>query len=178
MKYTRRFQKRQFLKSSRSRSHGGRQVVYVWVLPREHEDDPRQGVHDEVDARVLQGDDEGEQLPRRVDEFSGDVQRSGHDGVDDLVDKLQGGVDDSYLLFLGQLGSFMAVYSNKKFSMYKKRFPCLGVAPVNPWASPGMVIDYRCDNARFWLSAHNCQVPTPTSQNLDLEQQIRISEAD
>ncbi len=27
-------------------------------------------------------------------------------------------------------------------------------------------IDYRCDNRRFWLSTHNCQVPTPTSQNL------------
>jgi nuclear transcription Y subunit beta len=27
-------------------------------------------------------------------------------------------------------------------------------------------IDYRCDNMRFWLSACNCQVPTPTSQNL------------
>jgi hypothetical protein len=22
-------------------------------------------------------------------------------------------------------------------------------------------IDYSCDNRRFWLSAHNCQVPTP-----------------
>ncbi len=40
------------------------------------------------------------------------------------------------------------------------------------------VIDYRCDDRRFWLSAHNCQVPTPTSQNLDLEQKIRIFEAD
>ncbi len=35
-------------------------------------------------------------------------------------------------------------------------------------------IGYRCDNRRFWLSAHNCQVSTPTSQNLELEQQIRI----
>ncbi len=34
-------------------------------------------------------------------------------------------------------------------------------------------IDYRCENRHFWLSAHNCQVPTPTSQNLELEQQIR-----
>jgi hypothetical protein len=39
-------------------------------------------------------------------------------------------------------------------------------------------IDYRCDNTRFWLSAHNCQVPTPTSQNLKIEQQIRIFGAD
>jgi hypothetical protein len=31
-------------------------------------------------------------------------------------------------------------------------------------------IDYRCNNRLFWLSAHNCQVPTPTSQNLELEQ--------
>jgi hypothetical protein len=38
-------------------------------------------------------------------------------------------------------------------------------------------IDYRLDNRRFWLSAHNCQVPTPTSQNLELEQQIRIFQA-
>jgi hypothetical protein len=37
---------------------------------------------------------------------------------------------------------------------------------------------YRWDNRRFWLSAHNCQVPTPTSQNLELEQQIRIFPAD
>ncbi len=39
-------------------------------------------------------------------------------------------------------------------------------------------IDYRCDIRRFWLSAHDCQVPTPSSQNLDLEQQIRIFETD
>ncbi len=39
-------------------------------------------------------------------------------------------------------------------------------------------IDYRCDDRRFWLSAHDWQVPTPTSQNLDLEQQIRIFKAD
>ncbi len=43
---------------------------------------------------------------------------------------------------------------------------------------PGVRIDYRWDNRRFWLSAHNCQVPTPTSQNLELEQQIRIFGAD
>ncbi len=29
-------------------------------------------------------------------------------------------------------------------------------------------------NRFFWLSAHDCQVPTPTSQNLEGEQQIRI----
>jgi hypothetical protein len=39
-------------------------------------------------------------------------------------------------------------------------------------------IDYRCDDRRFWLSAHHCQVPTPTSQNLELEQETRILEAD
>jgi hypothetical protein len=39
-------------------------------------------------------------------------------------------------------------------------------------------IDYRCDNRRFRLSAHDCQVPTPTSQNLEVEQQIRILRAD
>jgi hypothetical protein len=46
---------------------------------------------------------------------------------------------------------------------------------------PGSVvtgIDYRWDKRRFWLSAHNCQVPTPTSQNLEFEQQIRIFGAD
>ncbi len=36
------------------------------------------------------------------------------------------------------------------------------------------IIDYRCDNRRFWFSTHNCQVPTPTSQNVELEQKIRI----
>jgi hypothetical protein len=41
-----------------------------------------------------------------------------------------------------------------------------------------LLIDYRCDNRRSWLSAHNCQVPTPTSQNLEFEQQIRIFGAD
>ncbi len=40
------------------------------------------------------------------------------------------------------------------------------------------ILDYRCDDMRFWLSSHDCQVPTPTSQNLVLEQQIRICEAD
>jgi hypothetical protein len=39
-------------------------------------------------------------------------------------------------------------------------------------------IDYRCDNRRFWLSAHNCQVSIPTSQNLKLKQQIWIFRAD
>jgi hypothetical protein len=43
---------------------------------------------------------------------------------------------------------------------------------------PRNPIDYRCDNRRFRLSAHNCQVPTPTSQNLELEQQIRTFGAD
>jgi hypothetical protein len=39
-------------------------------------------------------------------------------------------------------------------------------------------IDYGCDKRRFWLSAHNCQFPTPTSQNLEVEQQIPIFGAD
>jgi hypothetical protein len=43
---------------------------------------------------------------------------------------------------------------------------------------PNVTIDYRCDNRRFWLSAHHCQVPTATSQNLELEQQIRVFGAD
>jgi hypothetical protein len=42
----------------------------------------------------------------------------------------------------------------------------------------GDIIDYRWNDRHFWLSAHDCQVPTPRSQNLDLEQQIRIFEAD
>ncbi len=37
-------------------------------------------------------------------------------------------------------------------------------------------MDYGCDNRRFWLSAYNCQVQTPTSKNLELEQQILILE--
>jgi hypothetical protein len=40
-----------------------------------------------------------------------------------------------------------------------------------------MTIDYGCGDAQFWLSAHDCQVPTPTSQNLELEQQMRIFRA-
>ncbi len=43
---------------------------------------------------------------------------------------------------------------------------------------PVFTIDYRCDDRRFRLSAHNCQVPNPTSQKLELEQQIRIFGAD
>jgi hypothetical protein len=39
-------------------------------------------------------------------------------------------------------------------------------------------IDYRCDKRRFGLSARNCQVPTPSSQNLEVEQQVRIFTAD
>ncbi len=41
-----------------------------------------------------------------------------------------------------------------------------------------ITIDYRCDNRRFWLSANNCQIPTPTSQNLEIEQQVWIFGAD
>jgi hypothetical protein len=40
------------------------------------------------------------------------------------------------------------------------------------------ITDYKCDNRRFWLSAHDCQVPTPTSQNLEVDQKIRIFGAD
>jgi hypothetical protein len=39
-------------------------------------------------------------------------------------------------------------------------------------------MDYRCHNRRFWLSAHNCQVPAPTSQKLEVEQQNRFFGAD
>jgi hypothetical protein len=39
-------------------------------------------------------------------------------------------------------------------------------------------VDYRCDNRGFWLSTRNCQVPTPTSLNIEIEQQIRIFGAD
>jgi hypothetical protein len=42
----------------------------------------------------------------------------------------------------------------------------------------GSSIDYRCKNKRFWLSAHNCQVPTPTPQYLEVEPEIRIFGAD
>ncbi len=42
----------------------------------------------------------------------------------------------------------------------------------------GSGIDYRCDKRLFWLPGHNCQVPTPTSQYLVVEQQFRIFEAD
>jgi hypothetical protein len=49
-------------------------------------------------------------------------------------------------------------------------------------AAPGCVLDisvnYRCDNKHVWLSAHDCQFPTPTSQNQEAEQQIRIFGAD
>ncbi len=41
-----------------------------------------------------------------------------------------------------------------------------------------LTIDYRCYNWRFWLSSHDCQVPTPTSQNIEVEQQIWIFGAD
>ncbi len=57
----------------------------------------------------------------------------------------------------------------------------LAFSPHKPWLQQFpiiWIIDYRCDNRRFWLFAHNCQVPTPTSQNLELEQQIRIFGAD
>ncbi len=49
---------------------------------------------------------------------------------------------------------------------------------VRDGAASAKSIDYRCDDRHFWLSARDCQVPTPTSQNLDLEQQIRVCEAE
>jgi hypothetical protein len=36
-----------------------------------------------------------------------------------------------------------------------------------------LTIDYRWDNGRFWLSFHDCPVPTTTSQNLEVKQQGR-----
>jgi hypothetical protein len=53
-----------------------------------------------------------------------------------------------------------------------------GGSGAKPFQVSSTAIDYRCDNRHFWLSAHNCQIPTPTSQNLELEQQIRIFRAD
>jgi elongation factor 1-alpha len=41
-----------------------------------------------------------------------------------------------------------------------------------------LLIDYRCDKRRSRLSAQDCQVPIPTSQNLELEKQIWIFGAD
>ncbi len=32
----------------------------------------------------------------------------------------------------------------------------------------------ECDDACFWLSARDCHVPTPASQNLEVGQQIWI----
>jgi hypothetical protein len=58
---------------------------------------------------------------------------------------------------------------------------CENTTKVSPDVNityPLFLIAYRCDNGRFWLSAHNCQVRTRTSQNLELEQQIRIFGAD
>jgi hypothetical protein len=41
---------------------------------------------------------------------------------------------------------------------------------------PGLSIDYRCDSEQFLLSAHDCQVPTPNSQNLEVDGKIRSLE--
>ncbi len=62
----------------------------------------------------------------------------------------------------------------------QKDHPCIAFGDTRSLicSRPGPAIDYRCDNRRFWLSAHDCQVPTPTSQNLELEQQFRIFWAD
>ncbi len=49
---------------------------------------------------------------------------------------------------------------------------------TNCFITLAICIDYRCDNRRIWLSAHDGQVPTPTSQNLEVEQQIRFFGAD
>jgi hypothetical protein len=40
----------------------------------------------------------------------------------------------------------------------------------------GKYIDYRYYNGRFWLFGHYCQVPTPSSQNQEVKQQIHIFE--
>jgi hypothetical protein len=40
------------------------------------------------------------------------------------------------------------------------------------------VVVLTIDNKHSWLSSHDCQVPTPTSQKLEVEQQIWIFGAD
>jgi valyl-tRNA synthetase len=60
----------------------------------------------------------------------------------------------------------------------RETYEKLKVSVRDPEDHSSISIDNRCDNRRFWLSARNCQIPTPTSQNLELEQQIRIFGAD
>ncbi len=68
--------------------------------------------------------------------------------------------------------TWLKLKSNTSTSLWSGKYsPGTNLQPVE-------IIDYRCDNRRFWLFTHNCQVPTPTSQNLELEQRIRIFRAD
>jgi hypothetical protein len=70
--------------------------------------------------------------------------------------------------------------NQKKDKIIKKRFLQTlqkSAKKTLKWTSVDPT-DYRCDIRCFRLSAHNCQVPTPTSQNLEVEQQIRIFGAD
>jgi hypothetical protein len=79
---------------------------------------------------------------------------------------------------MAQGGKQMRVGTRKGFAYHSLKLVLL----ANGNRLTGMrlipTIDYRRDNRRFWLSAHNCQVPTPTSQNLEVEQQIQIFGAD
>jgi hypothetical protein len=68
--------------------------------------------------------------------------------------------------------------------LFLSRFFCFFFLSIFPFLlflwdfGVGKIIDYRWDNRQFWLSAHNCQFPTPTSQNQEREQPIRIFGAD
>ncbi len=84
-------------------------------------------------------------------------------------------VNQNWAGFQGNVPQFIPTMNVRQ--QFRPVFP---PPPHVQMMSPGMVraIDYRCDNRRFWLSAHSCQAPTQTSQNLELEQQIRILRAD
>ncbi len=88
--------------------------------------------------------------------------------IDDLVEK-DPDIEDALK------GDFYWEISEEKKKKGKGKKAKKPAAPKQPAAEKRAAInsqvgprhtDYRCDNTRFWLSAHNCQVPTQTCQNL------------
>jgi hypothetical protein len=56
--------------------------------------------------------------------------------------------------------------------MFPSIFPIVDISPEKK--NGIQTRDYKCGDGRSGSSAHDCQAPIPTSQNLEVEQRIRF----